>query len=123
MNHLLASSLIYTSSSNPYYDINFRQMLDPHLQWLKTHGNVQHDVIIPQTHMGAFIGDFYAALQVLEIDAKYHRIIMLANGLTNPIYYRGQFDRIIVPDKGMMDRLLMIYNTGKANLLIGVPGD
>lgn len=123
MNKILSSDLIYTSSSNPFYDQHFRNMLDPHIHWLKTAGNVRHDVVVPHTHMGAFIGDFYAILQELGVAAKYHRIVMLVNGFTNPIQYSGQLEKITIPDTAQMDRLLLIYNTGRGNLLNGVPGE
>lgn len=123
MNSLLATNLIYNSSSYPFYDENFRLMLDPHMHWLKTAGNVQPAVPVPTSHMGTFIGDFYAILQKLDIPAKYHRIILLMNGYTNPIQYDGTKETILIPDTDIMDEILMVYNTGKSKLMIGIPGE
>lgn len=122
MNSLLSSSLVYTSSSNPFYNADFRKMLDPHLHWLKTAGNVRHNVQVPSSYMGAFIGDFYAVLTVLGIQPKFHRIVMLINGLTNPVQYDGQITELTIPDVDLMDSILMVYNTGRSKLLNGVPG-
>lgn len=123
MNPILQQKLTYTASSNPFYNEDFRRVLDPHLEYLKTAGNVRKDVVINNDYAGQFKGDFYAILMNMNIVPKYHRIIMLANGFTNPIQYDGQIDRILIPDTDIMDNILMVYNTGKNKLKNNVPGE
>ena len=123
MNQTLKSSLVYGDNSKPFFDPNFRNILDSHLEYLKVTGNVELDASVDTDYMGQFHGDFYAILTHMNITPKYHRIIMLMNGLTNPIQYEGQLTSLIIPDLTVIDRIMSVYNTGKGSLRLDAEGE
>lgn len=115
-NAKLYEMLIYTRASFPQFDPVVKNIMDSHLEYLKTTGNTQ-TLTIDNKYKGQYYGDFYAILNNLGINAKYHRIIMLLNGITNPIDYVGQLETVFVPDTTIIDQILSVYNTGKSKLL------
>ena len=118
----LNQSLIYSKESDPYYDPDFCQVLDSHKEWLRTAGAPTYQDIDVK-FLGQYRGDFFSALFDLGIDARYHRITMLLNGLTNPSEYTGQFTSVFVPDPAKISQILSAYNTGKRKLALDVIGD
>lgn len=121
MNNALFSKAVYDAQSFPFYEEDFCQVLDSHLTYLRENGNTTVRVV-DNKYMGAFLGDFYAILSNMQIDPRYHRIIMLLNGLTNPINYDGQLKQIFIPDLTLIDVIFSVYNTGKHKLKLDIPG-
>lgn len=122
MGKKLNQSLIYGTEALPYFDKNFMQILDSHIEYLKTAGTPTEKVI-ESRYLGQYYGDFYNILNDAGISAKYHRVILLMNGLTSPIQYAGQFLTYLCPDFAKVDQILGAYNTGKKNLRTDVQGE
>lgn len=122
MSAKLTQSLIYGRESDPFFDPNFNQILDSHIEYLKVTGSISEKPI-DQKYIGQYYGDFYSALQDLGISPKYHRVVMLMNGLTSPSQYRGQFMLVLCPDEGEINAILGAYNTGKRKLKLDIQGN
>lgn len=118
----LNQSLIYSSGSAAYFDENFAQVLDSHLEYFKTAGSPEEREIDPR-FLGQYYGDFYSVLLDLGVEARFHRIVMLLNGLTSPMQYVGQFNRVFLPDTDKITQVYGAYSTGMKRLSIGVQGD
>lgn len=114
-NQKLYELLTYNSASFPMFEPVVKNIMTQHLQYLKTAG-VTREAIIDNKYKGKYYGDFYAVLSELGLDPKYHYLTMLLNGLTNPIEFINQFDTVFIPDTDIIDQILAVYNTGKANL-------
>lgn len=121
MNRLLREVLIYNTSTYPYFNGNLKQVLDSHLEYLKNTGNRKYEPLNPEFR-GKYIGDFYSVLNDLLIPPKYHRVIMLLNGLTNPIQYDGLGKAVFIPDLQLIEGILSVYNTGRGKLRLDEPG-
>lgn len=98
-----------------FYRRDFIQVLDSHLEYLKTAGNVQR-LEIPTAMLGNYRGDYYAVLWGLNIPLQYHRIIMHVNGYHSPTDYSGDPGTVLVPDLAVIDALLGVYDTGSSAL-------
>lgn len=122
MSKKLYQNLIYGNETAIFFDPHFIQTLDAHIEYLKTAGNTEVKMV-DRKLLGQYIGDFYAILQDMGYSYKYHRIIMLMNGLTNPMEYTGQFYEILIPDLSIIDGILAVYNTGKNKLHTDVVSD
>ncbi len=120
-NEKLYQLLNYKKPSFPHFDDAFKNIVDSHLEYLKVAGGTRTE-IIDNRYKGQFYGDFYAILNFFRIEPKYHRVIMLLNGLSNPIDYIGQFDTVFIPDTDIIDQILSVYNTGKKGL-VTEPGE
>lgn len=117
----LFSMAIYSNESAPYFEPDFRQVLESHLEYLKVTGQYRTE-IVNNKYMGQYIGDFYAILQGMQINARYHWIVMRLNGFTSPIQYSGQLLEIFIPDTNVIDSIYSVYNTGKSKLKLETPG-
>lgn len=115
-NKQLYELMVYTPASYPMFDPRVKTIMEQHLQYLKTAGNVRTSVI-DNKYKGIYYGDFYAILNDIGLPAKYHYITLLLNGLTNPIDFVNQFDTVFIPDTSIIDKILMVYNTGKSDIL------
>lgn len=122
MNSILMNELSYSASSNMFFEPDFQQTLDSHVQLLKTQGKVSV-VEVDDRYKGQYTGDFYAILNTMRVNPKYHRIVGLMNGITNPIYYNNELDHILLPDESVIDGVLMVYNTGRRFLNLDKPSD
>lgn len=122
MGKKLNQSLVYTSDSGIYYDENYMQIMDSFIEYFKRAGSVTEKTI-ESRYLGQYYGDFYNMLNDAGISMKYHRIILLMNGMTNPIQYTGQFLTYHCPDFSKVDQVLGAYNTGKKHLRLDVPGE
>lgn len=112
----------FSASDQIYFNRDFIYTVDAHLDYLKTAGNiVVRD--IPVDSLDNYIGDYFAILSDMEIETKYHRIIMRVNGYMSPADYDGRVGKVIIPDKGIIDRILSVYNTGKAGLRLDIPAE
>lgn len=108
---------IFDSKSAAFFQKDFSSVLDSHLEYLKTAGQTRVENVDVR-YIGQYIGDFYAVLSDLKIAPKYHRIVMLLNGFTNPINYDGKLRQIFIPDTTEIDSLLQIYNTARSKIVL-----
>lgn len=109
---LLFESLSFQKGSEIFSDPDFCQVMDSHMEYLKVTGNITYRDI-PQEYLGMYYGDFYAILIGFEIDPQYHRIILLANGYTSPYQYHGENIQVMIPDLGIVEKILNIYGTSR----------
>ena len=115
MNPQLFNDFTINASRASFFSPDFNQVLDSHMEYLRTAGGVR-TAVIPTETRGLFIGDFYALLIEMNIDPKYHRFIMMLNGFTSPTKYDNQLNSLIIPDLSLIDKLLTVYQTGRRSL-------
>ena len=108
-------STIFNTDATLYFDRDLMQVQDSHLEWLKTAGNVQYRAI-PDYLLDNARGDFFAVLVNFEIPPKYHRVIMLMNGLKSPADYNGQSMNVLIPDIQQLESITSVYMTARNKL-------
>jgi hypothetical protein len=91
-------------------DRSFTIILESHLTYLKTKGDVS---LLPVTeHQGdKYEGDLYGLLSDLKVKSNYHYLIMRMNGYDSSSDYKGTTQGIIVPDYKEVNLLKNIYLT------------
>lgn len=119
-NASLYQLLSQREGSAPHFDPVVKSIMDAHLEYIKS-SDGSRIITIDNRFKGKYFGDFYAILDDAQIDQKYQRIVMLANGLTNPIDYVGQMETVFIPNIRTMDQILGVYNTGR-NTYVTKPG-
>lgn len=112
----------FSASDQIFFNRDFMYTVDSHLDYLKVAGNIVFRDI-PDDSLDNYIGDYFAILTDMNIETKYHRIIMRVNGYMSPADYDGSPGRVMVPDKSIIDRILSVYNTGKGSLKLDIPSE
>lgn len=86
-----------------FYQPGFRKMVEDHLNWLRNHESA--DVItLNNKDALRYHGDFFGLLSYLEIQSKFHWILMRLNGYDGPREYHYEDTALmIVNDRVMLD--------------------
>ena len=93
-----------TSGTSNTYSVGFRNLIEDHIQYLQT-SPYTRSIALKGMDEYRFTGDFYALLQVNNIDQDMWWVVMRINNLHSPIDYAGDLKSILVPDR---DRVLAI---------------
>lgn len=92
-----------------YRSISFRNVLEDHLEILKTHNvttlEVPYDVGV------RYLGDFTSLLNEFDIPEQYHYPTIRINGLYCSYDYNQLIDVLHIPDLAYVDRLLNLHQT------------
>lgn len=93
--------------SGKYTNATFKQVIEDHLTYLKTHTSTKSGPIPPEL-AGRYPGDYYSLLLHLGIPADQWWITLRLNGMTNPSQFIGTEDTIVMCDIGEIKRLYAI---------------
>lgn len=90
------------------YSEGFRQVIEDHLEYLRTHETTEVVEIDPQVaHKGH--GDLISVLQDYQVAPQLHWTITRINGYTSPMEYESSHLMILVPSQGVLDNLLRVH--------------
>lgn len=101
---------LQTDLDDVYNDSNFLVMLETHLNYLKTTGNIGYKPISEHQSF-KFEGDFYGLLNELGLDKKHHYVVMRLNSLDSSSDYKGNIFNVFIPDLTEVNLLKNIYMT------------
>lgn len=93
-----------------YYDETFRNMIEFHLDWLRTRVSTV-TAQVPGNLLLRHEYNFYGLLYELKIPAHLHWIILRLNGLTDPHEYRSHMTQIYIPDNADINTLRTTFST------------
>lgn len=116
----LFKDTIFNGSSVLFFDPDFINVLDSHLEWLKAQPGSRYQEI-PAHSLENYKGDFFAVLTDFDIDPNYHRVIMRLNGFMSPCDYLGQPMQVFIPNVGTIESIAAVYRTGRSKLKLNIP--
>lgn len=93
-----------------FYDPNFISLLESHLTYLRTTGNIRQ-VVVTEHQLYKYEGDLYGLLDDLSIEKKYHYIVGRVNFYESSNNFTGENRYLIIPDLKQIDMLSAIVNT------------
>lgn len=97
-----------------FYTDHWRQLVESHLWLLTQPSNYLYIDLEPQLAENRQ-GDFYSILFNLNIAKRYHYVILRANGMTSPLQFNGDVNRIIVPNDTVMEDLFRQHRVNYPN--------
>jgi hypothetical protein len=109
-NKMDINNLALKPGPNVYYDQAFRNVLEDHLTYLKTHPTTR-TIEIRLNLVFKYIGDFNGLLTELKIPAEMHFICMRMNGMTSPNEYETTMTTLLMPSKEELSRLRSVFKT------------
>lgn len=93
-----------------FNDPNFLIMLESHLTYLKTNGNVvRYNITEHQNYK--FEGDLFGLLDDIHLDKKHHHVVMRVNGYESSADFKGDVSSLLIPDLSELSLLQNIYMT------------
>lgn len=101
---------IDTSTPDMYFDEAFRTVIEHHLSYLRNNRNNAYIDLTPRDTV-VWKGNFYGLLYEKRIPVEQHWIIMRLNGLDSTMDFKGDFDRIYLPDPERLNKIRDMYNT------------
>lgn len=99
------------NGADVYYDADFRVMIETHLTHLREHEKTQ-TVVVDEHRVYRQESDFYGLLLELDVQTKYHWIILRVNGYEHPSDYVNK-NTVIMPAVEEIERLKAMHLANK----------
>lgn len=101
---MLIDNLMYNEGPNIYYDSTFRNTLEDHLTFLKTHPRTTS---IPIDALKAYKYEFdlFGLLMYYGVSPHLHWIIMRMNKMIVPTDADATIEELLIPDATTLDRI------------------
>lgn len=93
-----------------FYTAKFRAVLEDHFSIFKNHPDTQYLTIEPGA-AHRFEYDFYGLLTNINIDRKYHWIILRLLGFTSPMEVTAELRVIMIPSNAFVETIKNQYLT------------
>lgn len=95
-----------------YYDHDFIIMIESNMSTLRSNPNVRM-LSVDVLKSYKYEGDFYGLLDDLNIDKKFHFIVLRFNGYTSSADFVADIEYILMPDFDEIELLKSIFLTKK----------
>ena len=105
---------IDVSTPDLYYNESFKTLVEQHLTDLKNYKGNTYLTITPMD-LDVWEGNLYGYLASQRVPVFQHWIIMRMNGMDSTLDFRGNFDKLILPDIENINRLRELHNTVHRN--------
>lgn len=99
-----------TETDDLLLDRDFYNVLESHITFLKENAGTT-ELTIPGLTASIYAGDFYGLLNHLNIDKKFHYIVLRCNGLYASGDYDGICDTVVLPPIGTMNSIFILQNS------------
>lgn len=103
---------IPTNQEEAFFETGFQLMLESHLTYLRTL-STNRVMKVSEHQCYKYEGDFYGLLNDLNVEKKYHYVIMRVNALASSSDFKEIISEIIVPDTSEIVRLNNLYLSKK----------
>jgi hypothetical protein len=87
-----------------YYDKAFRDMLESHLPYLRTHVKTRTMQVDPQRAL-VYEGDLFGYLLESHVDVQRHWVTMRTSGFFSPHDFTPETLELLIPDGGEIESL------------------
>lgn len=104
--------LQHNAGPDTYYTSTFRNVLEDHMTYLRTHAKTQNLPINPSAAY-KYESDLFGLLQHLSIPAHLHWLVMRMNDMTTPTQSTSALSKLIIPDLALVDRIRATHLTNK----------
>ncbi|WP_257291138.1 hypothetical protein [Endozoicomonas sp. ONNA1] len=106
---------MHQDGPNIYYQPEFRDMVEDHLNWLITHPDTTTIDILPKDAF-KYEGDFYGLMA--QIDNRRHLFwyVMRINRMKQPEDFTRDTVQLLIPDTALLDRLVKTFKTTNRQL-------
>lgn len=107
-------TLLHPDIEAAYYDPAFLLLIESHLTYLRGATGLN---LLEVTEMQGYKyeGDFFGLLDDLNVDKKYHHIVMRVNDMVSGADYKGNLPSIVLPSLSAIDSLKNIFQTSADN--------
>lgn len=113
---MLVNNEMVTDGSSDYYDDDFRNVLESHLQYFRTLGTTSQVSIAPND-TGVYDKNLFGFLMSRKIKPCYHWFIMRLNNMFSPTEFTAGVDSLLLPDDTSLDKVRQSWNSSKSNVL------
>lgn len=93
-----------------YSDPNFLIIIESHLTHLRSSEGVRL-LTVKEQQGYKYEGDFFGLLDDLQVDKKYHHIVMRINDLQSSADYKGDLTHVLIPSFNEVDTLKNVFQT------------
>lgn len=90
-----------------FYNQDFRDVLEQHVDWLKNHASTQRVTVNPEDSY-KFERDFYGLLAKMNIKPEYYWVTARVNGYTSSLDFLAE-PYILVPSENTVDGIKRMY--------------
>lgn len=98
------NDLAFDAGASAYYDADFRNVLEDHMGYLRSHASTRTIVVDPgQAYKYEF--DLYGYLLSVGVPANLHWVVLRLNKLTTPMDFTMQLSQLLVADAGLVDKI------------------
>ncbi len=94
-----------------YFDINFINHIESFMTKLRTSPNTRIRNDFSPTISYKYEGDYFGLLTYLNIEKKYHYIILRFNGYTSSSDFKGEDTYVLIPDINEIENIKNIFLT------------
>lgn len=101
---MTVENFVINMGPDVYYSDKFRDVLEDHMTYLRTHPETGMTVITPG-EANQWQGDFFGLLQDKGRPAHLHWLIMRMNGYTSPLQFTSDMIAFIEPNPAVVDRI------------------
>lgn len=97
-------SLQFDEGASVFYNDGFRNVIEDHLTFLRTHPRTGARVVEPGRAY-KYEADFYGLLQYFNVPAALHWTTLRMNGYTAPQQFTPDVTSILLPDPDVIEHL------------------
>lgn len=97
-------------SNLEYYSKGFRNVLEDHMTYLRSHPDTQKREITP-SEAYQFENDFYGLMNYKAVPMHFHHLVLRMNNMTNPDQMPPDLTFFLLPEMAVVSRLLSVYKT------------
>jgi hypothetical protein len=102
--------LMIQDGSKIYYDPDFRNVLEDHLTFLKTHSTTRNIVMDPQ-RVYKYESDLFGLLNDYNVPVSLHWLTMRMNDMTSPTDADLSITTLLLPDSSTVDQIRQSHMT------------
>jgi hypothetical protein len=104
------NDLLIDMGPDIYYDPNFRNVLEDHMTFLRTHPKTALFTLTPDEAY-QWRGDLFGLLLAKNRPAQFHWLIMRLNNYTSPTQFKQDTIGLIEPDYTVVDKIRQSNNS------------
>lgn len=101
---------MFNPGADVYYNPAFRQVLESHMAFFRTHYKTRALQVEPQKAL-VYAGDLYGYLLESNVLPVMHWIIMRTSGLFSPTQFDIETEQLMMPDAELIEQIRQSHNT------------
>lgn len=103
-------SLMISEGPAIYFDLGFRNVLEDHMTYLRTHGQTR-DQVVDKGAAYKYEYDLFGFLSMAGIAPHLHWVVMRMNNMTSPMEFGMHNETLLVPEATVVDKIRQAHMT------------